>query len=305
VTHWGALVAGATAVLVASGSPSAEADARWIVSDVGGLTPAELAAASGDPAPARAELHVAELAARRATGEPLQYVLGSWSFRDLDLMVDARVLIPRPETEITAEVAIEELVRLGAHRGRPSPWRVPEHVLRAADLGTGSGAIALALATELSDVDVWATDRSIDALGVARANVAGSGATRVRLVEGDWYEALDPALAGRIEVVVSNPPYVAEHEVEGLPPEVAVHEPHEALVSGPTGLEALEHVVAEAQRWLTADGVVVCELAPHQAGAMRDHARAAGFADVLVRQDLTGRDRVLVARRSRAGTGIG
>jgi release factor glutamine methyltransferase len=165
-----------------------------------------------------------------------------------------------------------------------------------ADLGTGSGAIAIALAGELPDALVWATDVSTDALEVARANVAGCGQTRVRLSEGSWFEALPDALRGELSLVVSNPPYIAEHEIASLPAEVVGHEPRAALVSGPTGLEAIEELVTAAPPWLARDAAIVVEIAPHQAGAARAMARTAGFSDIVVREDLTGRPRVLVAR---------
>ena len=124
---------------------------------------------------------------RRVDGEPLQYVLGRWDFLGLDLLVDRRVLVPRPETEVVAQTAIDEAVRLGARRGAARPgWLAADTSYAVADLGTGSGAIALVLARELPDAEVWATDVSDDALAVARANVAGVGsaATRVRLRRG-------------------------------------------------------------------------------------------------------------------------
>lgn len=237
---------------------------------------------------------------RRVAGEPLQYVLGSWSFCGLDLLVDRRVLIPRPETEVVAQVAIEEVRRLGERVGRPDPWGGALTHYAVADLGTGSAALALALASALPEAEVWATDVSEEALDVARANIAGSGtpATRVRLASGSWFEALPTALRGRLRLVVSNPPYVAEHEVAGLPAEVAGWEPIGALVSGPTGLEAIEAIVAEAPGWLDPTGTLVLELAPHQAGVAIELALAAGFVAAHVLADLAGRPRVLVARRA-------
>ena len=171
-----------------------------------------------------------------------------------------------------------------------------------ADLGTGSGAIAIALATELPDVLVWATDASPEALEVARANVAGCGQTRVRLSEGSWFAALPETLQGELALVVSNPPYIADHEVASLPDEVVGHEPRAALVSGPTGLEAIEELVSAAPRWLAPGASLVVEIAPHQSDAARVLAEAAGFVDVDVRDDLTGRPRVLVARSRPSST---
>jgi release factor glutamine methyltransferase len=223
---------------------------------------------------------------RRESGEPLQYAVGRWGFRHLDLLVDHRVLIPRPETETVVGVALDELKSLG-----PAPTVV--------DLGTGSGAIALSVAREVPDAHVWATDVSADALAVARANLAGLGgraAPRVRLVEGSWFRALPPLLRGHVHVIVSNPPYVSEAEVADLPPEVARWEPMSALIAGPTGLEQIEQIVAEAPAWLTRPGALVVEIAPHQVDAAEALARDAGFVDVDVRPDLVGRPRALVGR---------
>lgn len=275
-----------------------DAEARWIIEEASGLRGAELLATEDDIAPSVVVARVDAMVHRRRAGEPLQYVLGSWSFRGLDLFVDPRVLIPRPETETTAQVAIDEAARLGARRGRANPWSAATTSFAVADLGTGSGAIACALAAELPDAEVWATDASADALAVARANLAGIGiaATRVRLAEGDWFAALPSELHGRVRIVVSNPPYVAESEVDGLPPEVADHEPRHALVSGPTGLEAIEQIVEGARVWLEPQGALVVEIAPHQRTAASERARAAGYDAIRVEPDLTGRDRVLVAR---------
>jgi release factor glutamine methyltransferase len=259
-------------------------DARRLVEAASGRDGAELWDALGDPAPDRARRRLADMTERRRGGEPLQYVTGSWGFRRLDLMVDRRVLIPRPETEVVVEVALGELRRLG----RPRPVVV--------DLGTGSGAIALALADEGPEAEIWATDVCGAALDVATANLAGLGgraATRVRLVPGSWFSALPPELAGRVDLVVSNPPYVAEaDEVE---PEVASWEPAGALWSGPTGLEATEVILAGAPRWLARPGVVVLEVASDRAGETAAVARAHGFVASL-HPDLAGRERVLVGR---------
>jgi release factor glutamine methyltransferase len=236
---------------------------------------------------------------RRVAGEPLQYVLGAWSFRGLDLLVDKRVLIPRPETEMVVEVALEEATRLGLRRARRRRLTLvePKHSDIVVDLGTGSGAIALALEAELPDVEVWATDASDDALAVARANVAGCAAARVRVAPaGSWFEALPDELAGAVRLIVSNPPYVAEHEVASLPDEVASYEPRSALVAGQRGTEALDAVLSGAPRWLTPGGTVVLEIAPQQATAMTERVLALGYEEAFVKSDLAGRPRVLVAR---------
>ena len=296
---WRALRLVAEAALADGVSGSPAADATWILVEVSGYTRGELAVFEDETAPARAVARVDQLVARRRAGEPLQYVLGNWSFRGLELLVDPRVLIPRPETEVVVETAIAELVKLGARTGKRDPWSGSITQFTVADLGTGSGAIALALASELPDALVWATDVSDDALAVARANlaaIASSASTRVRVAAGRWFDALPGELRGQLRAVVSNPPYVAESEVADLPPEVADHEPRGALVSGPTGLEDVEYLLHEAPAWLEPGGVFVCELAPHQAASAADLARAVGYASVDVIADLAARDRVLVAR---------
>lgn len=265
-----------------------EQEARWIVEEASGLTGADWELHQGEPATQRGVAHLDAMVGRRAAGVPIQQVLGRWGFRTLDLLVDERVLIPRPETEGVVEVALAELD--GARGDRAG---------RAVDLGTGSGAIALSIAVERPGTEVWAVERSPEALAVARANLAGLGMAgrRVRLVEGSWFSALPDELVGGVDLVVANPPYVAEHEE--LPAAVRDHEPIEALVPGPTGLEAYEEIVAGAPRWLLPGGVLVLELGAAQGRAVRSLATAAGLVEVRVEPDLAGLDRVLVARRPR------
>jgi release factor glutamine methyltransferase len=298
VTTWASLLDAAARVLTEAGLHAASVDARWIVAEVADRRDVGMVAADGD-APPQAVRRVHDLVQRRARGEPLQYVVGSWSFRDLNLLVDPRVLIPRPETEQTVEVALREAARLGLRTGRRGAWAGTETTAHVADLGTGSGAIALSLATQLPDAQVWATDRSAAAVAVARANLAGAGraATRVRIGEGDWFDALPAGLRASFDLIVSNPPYLAERELADLPNEVAHYEPVSALVSGPTGLEAIEQLIADSPEYLTPErGTLVVEIAPHQSVATRALAEGAGFAEVLVERDLAGRERVLVAR---------
>ena len=261
----------------------------WFVLErASGLDRAGLVPSLGEPVPARTVEFVERMVERRRQGEPLQYVLGIWSFRRLELVVDRRVLIPRPETEAVVDVALAELRRLGADRPL------------AVDLGTGSGAIALSVALEVPEARVWGTDRSEDALAVARANLSGMGArvaTRVRLAAGHWFDALPPELRGQVDLVVANPPYIGE--TERLPPEVADWEPAGALVAGPGGLEAVAEILAGAPEWLRRPGVVVLEIAAHQADEAVALARTAGLTDVDVRPDLARRLRALVANVGR------
>ena len=260
-------------------------DARRIVERASGHDGADLVVHLDEEAPERARLVCERMVSRRQAGEPLQYAVGAWGFRRLDLYLDRRVLIPRPETEQVVEVAHDELRRLGL--------RAPIVV----DLGTGSGAIALSVAVEVAGVHVWATDSSADALAVARANLAGLGgrvATRVRLLEGSWFDALPADLQGQVHLLVSNPPYVADGET--LPPAVSDWEPPGALRAGPTGLEAIDAIVTGAPAWLARPAVLVLEIAAHQAERATALACAAGFDEVEVRADLNGRPRALVGR---------
>ncbi|MCC6436075.1 MAG: peptide chain release factor N(5)-glutamine methyltransferase [Acidimicrobiales bacterium] len=288
---WRELARSARASLEGRGLPDAAIDVRRMIEHATGIEPVEYLDVLEQPATVRTLAHFDAMLERRAGGEPLQYVLGRWAFRRLDLLVDRRVLIPRPETESLVEVALREADRLIDAYGYHYERRLP-----VADLGTGSGAIALAVATERTSTDVWGTDVSDDALAVARANLAGAGraAARVNLRAGSWFEALPDGLAGSLGVIVSNPPYVAT--TDPLPDEVERWEPSIALRSGEDGLDAARVLFADAPGWLRPDGALVLELAPAQMDAAEAHARAAGFVSVDVHPDLTGRRRCLVAR---------
>lgn len=217
---------------------------------------------------------------RRAKREPLQYIDGAAHFRDLRLRVDGRVLIPRPETEVLVG---EVLLRVAGRAG-----------LHALDVGTGSGAIALALATEGPFARVVATDVEPGALEVARANHAESApAAPVEFRQGFLYE---PVAGERFDVVVSNPPYVREDEREGLDPEVRDWEPARALFAGPDGLDALRPLVAGAPAVLRRGGLLALEIGAAQGPAVAALVRATpGFAEPVVRPDLAGRDRIVIA----------
>ena len=260
-------------------------DARFLCEHAAGLDAAEFTSALDEVVSQRMGGYVQEMVRRRLAGEPLQYVMGRWAFRHLDLLVDARVLIPRPETELVAEVAIE-----AARDVQPSRVVV--------DMGTGSGAIGLSLAHELplAGTTVWLTDVSPDALDVARANSAGIGrnGANVRIAAGDWFAALPAELAGNVDVLVANPPYVAEDDVD-VEDVVSRHEPHIALFSGNDGLDAIRAIAAGVRHWLRPGGVLVLEIGHQQGVAVRDVLAAHGLRDVQIRRDLTGRDRIAVA----------
>lgn len=260
-------------------------EARWLVEIATASDGAEFDAALDEPVTVRMVEHLDAMVARHRAGEPLQYVLGRWGFRRLDLAIDRRVLIPRPETELVAEVAIELARSAGPTR-------------RVADLGTGSGAIGLAMATELplDDTTVWITDVSDDALAVARANLAGIGraAKNVRVGAGSWFEAL-PA-DERFDVIVSNPPYVAEGS-ELLADSVREWEPASALFAGPDGLADIRVIIAGAVDQLVPGGWLVLEIGADQGDAVRELLAGAGYVEVAIRPDLAGHDRIAVGRR--------
>ena len=262
-----------------------ERHARWICETATSSTPDEFRSMLGDQATERSVHHLDAMVARARAGEPIQYVLGSWGFRRLDLAVDRRVLIPRPETELLVELALERA-------GERSPTRT------LVDLGTGSGAIGLALADELplDGTVVWLTDASSDALDVARANLAGIGrpAANVRIVGGSWFDALPDGVVA--DVVVSNPPYVAVGSPD-LDASVAEWEPADALMSGDDGLDDIRTIVAGAAARLVSDGWLLLEHGHDQGAAVRSLLADAGWAEVETWRDPAGHDRVTGGRR--------
>lgn len=264
------------------GSPH---EARWLCEVAVGLDGTELDAVLDESATVRTVAHLDDMLVRYRAGEPLQYVLGRWSFRHLDLAIDRRVLIPRPETEFVAGLAIE------LARAVPGPRTV-------ADLGTGSGAIGLSLAFELpvTDTAVWLTDVSDDALAVARANLAGIGrtATNVRIASGSWFDALPPGL--RCDVIVSNPPYVAVGSPE-LEASVLDWEPTSALFAGADGLDDIRLLIAGSADHLATDGHLVLEIGADQGAAVVDLLDTHGYRDATIHPDPAGRDRAAVGRR--------
>ena len=220
---------------------------------------------------------------RRARREPLQYVTGRAAFRELELEVDLRVLIPRPETEVLVDAVLEWV------RGRAG--------LEALDLGTGSGCIALALLVEGPFDRAVATDWSAEALAVAAGNAAAAGVLgRLELRHGPLWEALAPG--ERFDVLVSNPPYVAQAEAATLEPEVRDWEPAGALFAGPSGLELLEALATGAGERLRPGGLLALEVGLGQAEAVAGLVReAGGFAPPTIRRDLAGRPRIVTARK--------
>ncbi|QTE31564.1 peptide chain release factor N(5)-glutamine methyltransferase [Pengzhenrongella sicca] len=277
----------AEATLASAGVPSPRADAELLAAHLLGIGRGEVqvAAILGRPAPAG----FAELVARRAARIPLQHLTGTAPFRGLELAVGPGVFVPRPETEQVAQVAID------AAAARPG-----DQVL-VVDLCTGSGAIALAVAHEVPGALVHAVELDAAAHAWAERNVAALSAGRVRLHRGDARTAL-AALDGTVDVVVSNPPYVPPGAVP-VDPEVAEHDPAVALYGlGADGLEVPRGIVAAAARLLRPGGLLVLEHAEVQDAAARAMVDATGlFGPAETQPDLTGRARMVVARRSDAG----
>jgi release factor glutamine methyltransferase len=237
------------------------------------------------------------LIARRAAGEPTQYLTGKQEFWGLEFEVTPAVLIPRPETEHVIEVALERLgargIKIDMRTGEPSP------PLRIADVGTGSGCLAVALAHELPHAEIFATDISATALEVALRNATRHRvASRIRFLEGDLLKPVAPSPES-FDLIVSNPPYVAQDDEATLAREVREHEPHAALFGGPSGIEIYERLVEQAGELLRPGGVLVLELGYDSA----QHVRAilvkqGNWVNVSVTNDLAGIPRVLAAERT-------
>lgn len=228
------------------------------------------------------------LVKRRAAREPLQYITGRQEFFGLDFMVGPAVLIPRPETEYLVQEAIDFL----AHSGGEKPL--------AADIGTGSGCIAVSIAAKVSDAIVYAIDASEAALETARGNAYASGvAGRVKFLEGDLLSPLrEEGLAGRLDVIASNPPYIPSGEIPGLQPEV-LFEPHSALDGGPDGLDAIRRIIAEAPEYLRQGGLLLVEIGLGQAAAVKSLLnKNSGLVFDKFIIDFSGIERVLRARKA-------
>lgn len=241
---------------------AAEVEASWML---------------GDPlVPEGAAARFLQFVERRRRGEPIQYIEGSTQFGPLVLMSDSRALVPRPETERLWEIAV------GLVRGR--------HDLVIVDLCTGSGNLALACKHEFSDARVIGTDLSATALSLATENAAATGLD-IELRQGDLFSAVPPELRGRVDLIVSNPPYVASAEVATLPADVREYEPTQALVSGRTGIEVLSRIAAAARGWLRLGGFVACEIGETQGAVCLD--LFAGY-NPRIELDLAGRTRYVV-----------
>ena len=283
----GEALRGAIARLTRHGHPSS--DAEELLSRLLGAGRGELPRLAGRPLTLDEAARLDVQLARREAGEPVQYITGRAAFRGLDLAVDRRVLIPRPETEWLVEAVLEHLAARDWSRRPP----------RVLDLGTGSGCIALAIAQERPDARVTATDASEAALEQARANAVECGlGDRVLFAHGHWFEAVEHD--ARYDVVVSNPPYISFAEPASLPADVRDWEPPAALFADDQGLADLREILDQAPRHLLAGGLLALELAEMRAAQVAGWLEGAhDWASYELRADLSGRPRVLLATRER------
>jgi release factor glutamine methyltransferase len=263
----------AVIAIAAAGSDSPRLDAELLLAEALGVDRVALVTDPRREVAGSAVRAFQDAVRRRSAGrEPVAYILGRRGFRHLELAVDSRVLVPRPETELLVEVGLE----------------LPEGA-RVVDVGTGSGAVALALKQERPDLEVLGTDSSADALEVARANAARLGLD-VELRHGDLLAGV-----GEVDAVLSNPPYVAERERASLAPEIARHEPPGALFAGADGLDVIRRLVPAAAS--CGARLLAIEVGAGQAAAVGELVHAAGFAEASARRDLGGIERVVVGTR--------
>ena len=285
----GRLLTWTTEWLTARGSESPRLDAEVLLAHVRGCPRIALYTAFETPVADAERARFRDLVKRRGNGEPVAYLVGSKEFFSLPLRVSPAVLVPRPETEGLVVRAID-LAKDMAARGVSAP--------RVIDIGTGSGAIAIAIAKRLPAAVVMAVDIVADALEVARDNATRHGvADRIQFVESDLFS--DPATAGPWDIIVSNPPYVREDEFAALPRDVRDHEPRAALVAGPSGVEVVERLAAAAGARLAPGGWLLVEIGPTVAAAAEQAmASVAGLVPGPTLKDLAGLPRIVQAHRA-------
>ena len=257
--------------------------AEWLLSAATGLSRVELYALHDRPLTPEERTRYRELVARRAEGMPLQYVTGEMPFRHLVISVQPGVFIPRPETEVLADVVLEHI------QGLAAPTVI--------DLCTGSGCVAVSLASEHPGACVWAVDSDERAVEAARRNALHAGVSeRVQVVMGDLFDGLPETLAGGVDAIVSNPPYVPSEDIGALPAEVRGFEPVVALDGGADGLDVFRRIALGGDRWLSPGGILAVEIDSRRA---EDAALTLerDYDGVAVRKDLTGRDRIVFGRK--------
>lgn len=260
--------------------------AEWLLSAATGLSRVALYAYHDRPLSVDERSRYRELVARRAQGMPLQYVTGEMPFRHLVIHVEPGVFIPRPETEVLVDVVLEHIKDI------PEP--------RIIDLCTGSGCVAVSIASEHPGARVWAVDADDNAVATARRNALHAKVSEgVQVLHGDLFDPLPQELLGTVDFIVSNPPYIPSADLPDLPGEVLGFEPHAALDGGPDGLVVFRRIVSAAPAWLVAGGGIALELDAGRVTAAAVELEQ-GFEGVAVRKDLTDRDRVVHGRKGRA-----
>ncbi len=281
-----ALLAWARQVLDQAEIENAVQESRWLVGHALGLEPHRLVSQAEQPVSSEKKTQTESLVSRRAAHEPLQYILGTQEFCGLEFHVNPAVLIPRPETEVLLQEAL-----------RAVDLNKDSVVV---DVGTGSGCVAVTLATILSRARILAVDRSPEALAEAKANAERlTVADRIEFIEGDLLSPLrDRGLTGQVDVIVSNPPYIAESEWAGLQPEVRGFEPRSALVSGPKGTEFHERLLCDSREYLAPGGSLVMEIGQGQRPAVQQIAeQLGGYTPVEIAKDGSGIERIVIFRR--------
>ena len=260
--------------------------AIWVISDLSEVSYERLLTSQSEASPALVA-KVTEMAKRYRKGEPLQYLLGHWSFRELDLVTDARALIPRPETELLVDVACSMIPKGSRSIG--------------VDLGTGTGAVGLSLSASGRFAWVYLTDLSLPTLSLASLNVQRNRSllkSAVFLSRGSWFQALPESLKHSCDLIVSNPPYIASATIANLDARV-LFEPKLALDGGVSGLSCILEILSGAPEYLKRNGSVVLEIGEDQGEVISEVATSFGYQDVLIRSDQTDRTRFVSARWNR------
>jgi len=279
------LIRAAAQMLEARGVKSAMLDAEILMAEAAGVSRARVLAETRSDSAALSPRVVArfgEYVARRAAREPLAYIVGRKEFFSLDFEVTRSVLIPRPETEILVAAALEFI------SGQPEA--------RVLDIGTGSGAIAIAIAANAPGVRIVATDISKESLEVAYRNAERLGvASRIEFRHGDCWAALDGGAPMRFDLMVSNPPYVEDARLDALAPEIREHEPRLALTGGPDGLDFYRRILGSAAKFIRPGGELMVEVGAGQAASVIDMCREAGCTGAVAIRDLAGIERVVRA----------
>jgi len=273
--------------LQGAGIDSARLDAELLLGCALGISREELIVAAARNLSLAESDRYEDLLKRRLNREPLAYITGHQEFWSLDFIVSSDVLVPRPETELLVEIALKELANL-------ADTKLP----RMLELGTGSGAISVALATESPQAQIFATEISPAALAIARRNACRHGVSKgIRFLQGDLFTALDQEHENDFDLVVSNPPYIPRGEISNLEAEVSRWEPRAALDGGVDGLNFYRLIAQEAPNYLRQGGVVAVEIGATMGSSVLALFRdSAAYLDIQVHQDYSGRDRVIIAR---------